>query len=184
MRNPYQIKKNLISNKHIENPIITKFFDSELGLNEEIECLKNTILEIHRDNPTHNILVLARTNKGIERCLMDEMLIDGIDTRIIFKNYEDIKIDGMTMHKSKGLTFDEVILIGLNKSFPSNKVGISWIEKLYRNKPLTEPIAFAEERRLFYVALTRTKNHVYLLCDKQVSKRSEFISEINNIIKA
>ena len=183
MRNPWQIKKNLVSDKHIDNPIVERFFDSDLGPNEEVECLKKTILEIHKNNPTHNILILARTNKGIDKCLADEMLIDGIDTKIIFKNYESIKIDGMTMHKSKGLTYDEVILIGLNKSFPSSKTGMSWIEELYRNKPLAEPIAFAEERRLFYVALTRTKNHVYLLCDRQASKRSEFISELNNIIR-
>lgn len=182
MRNPKQIKKQLISEKHVNNPIIPKIFDSDLGPNEEIECLKRTILEIHQKNPDHNILILARTNKGIERCLNDEMLIDGIDTKIIFKNYEDIDIEGMTMHKSKGLTFDEVILIGLNKSFPSTKTEITWIESLYKNKAIKEPITFAEERRLFYVALTRTKNHVYLLYDKQVEKRSEFISEIQEII--
>lgn len=184
MRNNKQIKKQLISDKHENNPIIEKEFDSSLGPNEEIECLKRTILEIHQKNPNHNILVLARTNKEIDKCLEDEMLIDGIDTKIIFKNYESIDIEGMTMHKSKGLTFDEVILIGLNKAFPSSKTEMSWIESLYKNKTIKEPIAFAEERRLFYVALTRTKNRVYLLCDKQSIKRSEFISEIKEIINS
>lgn len=143
---------------------------------------KKTILEIYKKNPSHNVLILARTNKKIDKCLEDEMLIDGIDTKIIFKNYESIDIEGMTMHKSKGLTFDEVIRIGLNKTFPSSKIEMSWIEALYKNKTIKEPIAFAEERRLFYVALTRTKNHVYLLCDKQIARRSEFITEIEKII--
>ena len=143
-----------------------------------------TILEIHEKNPSHNILILARTNKMIDRCLEDESLIDGIETKIIFKNYEDIKIEGMTMHKSKGLTFDEVILIGLNKSFPSVKTEMTWIEMLYKNKTIEEAVPFAEERRIFYVALTRTKNYVYLMCDINAKKQSEFISELSDIIKA
>ena len=47
---------------------------------------------------------------------------------------------------------------------------------------LTSYIPFAEERRLFYVALTRTKNNVYLLVNKNPEKRSQYINEIYNII--
>lgn len=47
---------------------------------------------------------------------------------------------------------------------------------------VSRKIAFAEERRLFYVALTRTKNNVYLLVNKNITKRSPFINEIYNII--
>ena len=53
-----------------------------------------------------------------------------------------------------------------------------------KNKVIEEGIPFAEGRRLFYVALTRTKNHVYLLCDKNLKKDSEFISEIYGIMKS
>lgn len=118
----------------------------------------------------------------INRILEDEDLVDDIGTKILFKGNEDIQIDGMTMHKSKGLTYDEVIIIGLNKSFPSSKTDIYWYNNLYKNKPIKESIEFAEERRLFYVALTRTKNRVYLLFDKNPNYRSEFIKEIDEII--
>lgn len=40
MRNNKQIKKYLKSEKHESNPIVEKEFDSSLGSNEEIECLK------------------------------------------------------------------------------------------------------------------------------------------------
>lgn len=60
---------------------------------------------------------------------------------------------------------------------------MTWIEELYKNKIIEEAIPFAEERRLFYVALTRTKNHVYLLCDINKERRSEFISELSEIIR-
>lgn len=182
MKNNDQLKKQLVSDKHIDKPIVMKSFNSEFGPYEEEECLKQTILEIHKENPDHNILILGRTNKMINNMIGDGVLEDGIGTKIRYYGHADIDIDGMTMHKSKGLTFDEVIVIGLNKSFPSVKYDIPWFDLVYKNKPIEEAIPFAEERRLFYVALTRTKNRVYLLRDDNPKGRSEFISEIESII--
>lgn len=89
----------------------------------------------------------------------------------------------MTMHKSKGLTYDQVIVIGLNKSFPANEHSMFWLESLFKNELIDEGIPFAEERRLFYVALTRTKNKVFLLVNEDMNDRSIFINEIYQIIK-
>lgn len=183
MKNKDQIVKQLVSDKHINNPIEFRMFDSTNSKMEEIECLKQTILEIHSKNPDHRILVLGRTNRMIDKILDDDTFIDGIGSKILFKGNEDIQIDGMTMHKSKGLTYDEVIIIGLNRSFPSSRENVYWYNDLYMNKTITESIPFAEERRLFYVALTRTKNKVYLLCDENEKNRSSFIREIEEIIK-
>lgn len=179
MKNEDQIKKELISNKNIRNPIKFIKFEEE----EEIETLKGLIREIHNINPKHNIMVLARTNKIIENCYNDPELKDDIGTKITYIGYEDIDIDGMTIHKSKGLTSDEVIVIGLDSSFPKNYTGLFWMENLFKNNLQEEKIPFAEERRLFYVALTRTKNNVYLLTNSNPNNRSPFINEIYNIIK-
>ena len=120
----------------------------------------------------------------IKRLFDDKDLFDDIDTKITFANYPDISIDGMTMHKSKGLTYDDVIIIGLNNHFPSKDVhGVHWYDKLYENEILKESIDFAEERRLFYVALTRTKNRVYLMYNLDEKYRSPFIRELANIIR-
>ena len=89
----------------------------------------------------------------------------------------------MTIHKSKGLTADEVIVIGLDSSFPRSYTGLFWMENLFKNKLQEEKIPFAEERRLFYVALTRTKNYVYLLTNNDSNNRSPFINEIYSIVK-
>lgn len=65
------------------------------------------------------------------------------------ENHEDA-VQIMTAHGSKGLEFEAVIIIGCNnKSFPLGKGDIE------------------EERRLFYVALTRAKKHLYLTRSKQ-----------------
>lgn len=60
-------------------------------------------------------------------------------------NNDEDAVQIMTAHGSKGLEFEAVIIIGCNdKSFPIGKGDIE------------------EERRLFYVALTRAKKHLYL----------------------
>ena len=184
MRNNNQIKKQLVSDKHINNPIEFRYFDNYEGENREIECLKRTIKEIYEVNPNHRILILGRTNYIVNKITSDMELIDDIGSKITFIGYEDIQIDGMTMHKSKGLTYDEVIIIGLSDRFPSVRLDNYWYISLYKNKPFPEAISFAEERRLFYVALTRTKNKVYLIVNSDSSKQSDFVKEIKGIVKS
>ena len=51
----------------------------------------------------------------------------------------------------------------LTKYFPSEAKKVFWLLDIVRNEPEEEAISYAEQRRLFYVALTRTKNRVYIL---------------------
>lgn len=178
MKNEEQIKKELISSKELKNPIRFVMFEE----NEEYQTLKKLILEIHKKTPNHKIMILGRTNKIIEQCFDDPDLKDEIGSKITYVGYEDINIEGMTFHKSKGLTADEVILIGLDNKFPKEYNGYFWLEYLFKTFPKKEKIPFAEERRLFYVALTRTKNYVYLLVNKDCVNRSAFVNEISEII--
>lgn len=74
-----------------------------------------------------------------------------------------LDISFMTAHKSKGIEADNVILINLENrltGFP-NKIADDPVLSLVLND--MDGYNFAEERRLFYVALTRTKNITYLL---------------------
>ena len=80
-----------------------------------------------------------------------------------------------TIHSSKGLQADYVILLGLNKgnnAFPSEKEDDPLLNLVL---PQPETHAFAEERRLFYVALTRAKEKVYLIGERD----SVFLEEIS-----
>ena len=177
MKNKSQIKKELLSTKNIYNPIKFILFDED-----EYQTLKELILKIHKKNKDHKITILGRTNRIINRCFDDSDLKDGIGTRIEFLSHGDIVVDGMTIHKSKGITSDEVILIGLDDNFPKDKTGIFWLKSLFFDFPEDEEIPFAEERRLFYVALTRTKNYVYLLVNRNPLKRSPFLNELYNLV--
>ena len=103
------------------------------------------------------------------------------------KGFEDTDIKYITVHKSKGLEADNVILLNLKNDllgFP-NKIEDDPMMSLLLSED--EGFRFAEERRLFYVALTRTKNKVVLLIPTEVSLFAEelvvdndFVENLNN----
>ena len=113
-------------------------------------------------------------------------LINNIDTNILIlgRNNKDIlswnitlsdKIKYLTIHKSKGLEEDNVILINLensNHSMPTKTKDHQIISEILNQNEYP----YEEERRLFYVALTRTRNYIYLLVPK--NNPSIFIKEL------
>lgn len=169
MKNKYQQKKTLISYKHLDNPIILYYKDDKvLALKEILSILKNS----------NEIMVLGRNNKDI---------FNYIDNSYNQENdiftFNEIKFRYLTIHKSKGLESENIILINMEDSLlglPS-KIKDEKILKYVNNTKDFYP--YEEERRLFYVALTRTKNNVYIICSTK--KESIFITEIkknkNNI---
>lgn len=95
---------------------------------------------------------------------------------VIYFKRIDLEIKYLTIHKSKGLQADYVFIIN-NKDkgfgFPSKIVEDAVIEKLLGS---SEIYPFSEERRLLYVALTRSRVKTYLLVEKE--NASVFISEL------
>ena len=186
MQNPYQIHKELISKKHLRDPIRFIEYNDKIDDNLyddriEYQTLKKLISKIHEKNPDHSILILARNNNMINKCFYDSEFIKAGDNRIKIRSIEDIELEGMTIHKSKGLTYDEVIIIGMNQDFPNENHYEHWILSLFKNKPIDKDYKDSEERRLFYVALTRTKNYVYILYNCNEEHRSIFVDQIKEI---
>ncbi|MDD5433714.1 MAG: UvrD-helicase domain-containing protein, partial [Candidatus Pacebacteria bacterium] len=97
---------------------------------------------------------------------------------------ESIKI--MTVHSAKGLEFKYVLVVGLvDKRFPSieRKDAIEIPDKLAKEKAPEGDIHLQEERRLFYVAMTRAKQGLFLTSasnygGKTIKKPSQFLIEL------
>jgi len=172
MKNKRQVKKILRSNKKLDNPILIKYYDNFIRI--FIDVIEKIYL-----NDKDEILVLGRNNKDIEMIVKnDNFILDGDD--IIYIKNTSIKMKYLTVHKSKGLEASNVILINLEDSmtgFPNKMVDDKILRLLYKSR-VSYP--FDEERRLFYIALTRTKNKVYLLTPK--SNPSIFVKEIAKMI--
>lgn len=171
MKNPMQIKKKLNSSKNIEKPIKILFYSD---IKKDIIKL---IERVYKNNNNKDILILGRNNFDINEIISDKLLKSDGDNLIYTLN-RDVKIKYMTVHKSKGLESSNVIIINViddKFGFPNKMTNDQIISLVINDKKL---FSYDEERRLFYVALTRTKNSVYIFTKK--NKESIFIKEIIN----
>ena len=195
MKNPDQSRKELKSSKSLECPIKIVKFDNDFDEILKFELIiKNIINQSKFENK--KILILGRNNKDIFNLLKNfnvknedgkrkfEILGDEDKLRrdkfvkIVYRYNPDVNIEYRTVHQSKGLECDNVILINLKNwraGFPNKMVDDPVLNFVKMNG---DSFSYAEERRLFYVALTRTKNNVYLLAP--YFKSSVFIQELEN----
>jgi len=178
MRNESQVKKSLVSSKIQLHPIKILSYKNDGYIN----VLKNLIKQIHQNYPMDSILVLTHTNYLIKTILDDEELKDSAENKVSIKGIPNFYFDLMTIHKSKGLTYDWVIIMPLTNRFPHDPISKFWINDIFRNDPEKEQIEYPEFRRLFYVALTRAKKKVIIICNPRKNKRSRYINEIEQIM--
>jgi DNA helicase-4 len=132
------------------------------------------------------ILVLGRhsfdINEFIKLTPNSKIKYNERNDKIEIKGLEDVDIKYITVHKSKGLEADNVIVLNLKNhllGFPNKMSDDPMLSLLLSDD---EEYRFAEERRLFYVALTRTKNEVVLLIPTDVSLFAEELITDNDFL--
>ncbi|WP_312836690.1 DNA helicase IV [Pantoea sp.] len=152
-QNPHQLTKPLNS--------LVKGTKKAIALlpQEQLEPLLNKLSGYVK--PDERVLLLARYHH-----LRPTTLLEKAKTR-----WPKLRLDFMTIHGSKGQQADVVILLGLqqgNEGFPAEAR-----ESVIEQGLLPQPEAFedAEERRLAYVALTRARQQVWLLYDREQPSR-------------
>lgn len=160
--NKYRIDKELSSLKKTDRKIhiyAGKDEDDNLDfVTEQVRMLQN-----QRKYTREDILFLYRRNKMY---------------RPYFERFkqEGIFVTARTIHGAKGLESRAVFIIGLTEGhggFPD-----IWMEdRIYQAiRPTRHDLLIEEERRLFYVALTRAKDDLYLITEK--GNESSFLQEI------
>jgi len=163
-----QIEKTLKSEIKEQYPIEFYYYNRYMKKALD-EALKNLI-----QSGCKEILILGR-NK-------DELVQNYGDYRSKFNKLcqdEQIKIEFKTVHQAKGLEYDGVIVCGLRDAlngFP-NKMADDVLLRYV--SPSGDCFPYEEERRVFYVALTRTRKKCCLLVPNQ--KQSQFIDELYKI---
>lgn len=180
-QNPNQLTKDLKSDKHIDNPIKAMFYSENM-----IEAVENAIKDILIDFGNEaEILLLGRTKYDIFGILENPDKFEATKdlSTITYKPIPTLKISFLTVHRSKGLEADNVILLNMQNNllgFPNRISSDPILSLVLANK---EEYLYAEERRLFYVAITRTKNRTYLIAPEL--HYSQFLEELisNNSVQ-
>ncbi len=166
MKNKYQMKKNLKSNITLNKPIKIVYY------NDLIIAFENIINNIDTD-----IFVLGRNNKDITPILKSQNFTIN-ENNIIYSKDKSKNIKFLTVHRSKGLEASNTIILNMVDDylgFPNKVINDNIFNFVIKDSDI---YPYEEERRLFYVALTRTKNNVYLFTKK--NNESIFIKEIIN----
>lgn len=165
MKNKYQMRKNLKSDKQNNAPVKIVYYNNLLVTFEKlINSIDTDLFILGRNNKDINFLLKANNFK--------------IEENKIYYNNSKKDIRYLTVHRSKGLEVDNTIILNMIDDylgFPSKVVNDRILNFVMNNKDL---YPYEEERRLFYVALTRTKNNVYILTKK--GRESIFVKEIIN----
>ena len=176
LQNPSQLKKNLRSNKQLDYPLVFWGFT-----NDPKQALTSSIKKIISEFGTEkSILLLGRTNYDIN-IAMDTGLFRSVTKNGVksleYIPFPNLPIQFLSVHKSKGLEADNVILLNFKNDllgFPNQIADDQILNYVLMD---AEHYKFAEERRLFYVAITRTKNRTFVLTDN--NRPSPFFKEFN-----
>ena len=181
MKNPNQIKKKVNSKLNYKNAI--KIIEK----NNYKECLNELEKELLKLENYSTIYILGRYKSDLEILKNNKNFYQEYNYKdkcldIIYSKRIDLNIKFLTIHSSKGLQSDYAIILN-NKnsgmSFPSKITDLSLINLLLDN---SDDYPYSEERRLFYVALTRCKKKVFLLSIS--NNKSVFIKEIEKYISS
>jgi len=165
LKNPSQIDKKVITVATTESPAIKVAYYTQAqesaSLNVALERIQDGEARIGKTS----VLLLGRY-RFVRPGNLDE----------IRSRYPNLSITFKTLHASKGTEADHVIIFRASSGrmgFPSEIVDDPLLDLVL---PEREHFAHAEERRLFYVALTRARRSVTVLADRE--RPSTFVREI------
>jgi len=174
LKNKNQNEKNLksiSSNKKTEYEVIYSEDD------DNTFSVKRIFEQIIENDSSANIYILGRFSHALNSIKNKEKIFS-INSKSKNLSYQHLTAPFMTIHSAKGLEADYIIILNCNSGkygFPSEIADDPVLKLVLSNADSFEN---GEERRLFYVAMTRAKKKVYFIVNKR--SPSKFISEITN----
>ncbi len=163
-KNPHQIKKEIKTvKKEIQERSSLYIYWGEGDSVKDLEYILD-LIDGKIGQTEKSIMILARYNHLLE------------EVNAITNKYKKFKIEYDTIHSSKGKEADYVIVLNVNSGkygFPSKIENDPILDLVI---PERESYEDEEERRLFYVALTRAKEKVFLISN--IYEQSSFIREL------
>ena len=157
-KNAYEIGTAIIRQSGIINDVCQDNSPENLSRKENIEELVNGMNDFCAMRQEE-----GNTNVSLIDFLSEVSLLTDQDSD---KEGDGEKVTLMTVHSAKGLEFRNVFVVGLEENlFPSGMAGDS-------------PRAMEEERRLFYVAITRAEEHCSSRLPKPVSVTERWSSAV------
>ena len=163
----YALGNEILEESGVRTEIVTD--TSDLSRKENLDELINALYDfVAQETETNG----SAENATIENYLADVALLTDADKNDADKE----KVSLMTIHSAKGLEFSAVCIVGLEEEiFPGHQA-------FFDSRELEE------ERRLFYVALTRAKEYCYISYARfrfsygnvTESDPSRFVKELNS----
>lgn len=191
-KNPHQSKKKVRTHKKSKTPIKIHLTYPDKKSPDDYEAINQEITKLYQeygeDLFKKRLQIISRYNKDLYRLVdpktksfknvkITEEKEDGITLNWwIEKAHQNLEIAFCSMHKSKGITRDIVFVINMNegeKGMPSTRVDEPILATMLAK---SDPYPLAEERRLFYVAITRATERTILIANAK--KPSRFVKEI------
>ena len=163
MKNPRQIKKELKSASHCERPVSCVLYKDKAEIDKAL-LLAFEEIAAETSGATATVMLLGRHNQESEWLVgIPDITADRNRVKFVWSKHPELELSFLTVHKAKGLEADYVILLNFRDDmlgFPNMIADDPLLELLLSAR---EHIPFAEERRVFYVALTRARRRMLIL---------------------
>ncbi len=140
-KDAYAVGQEIISTSGIMKEIYQDRTPENLSRQENVEELVNSLQDFCSSRQEEGDTAVALTDFLSEVSLLSEQDMD--------KGAGDDKVTLMTVHSAKGLEFRTVFIVGME-------------EGIFPSLMAQSPTEMEEERRLFYVAITRAEEHCFL----------------------
>jgi DNA helicase-4 len=169
--NKHQLARRVASASNIQRPMRLVEMSESTALPSyedwELQTAKSLLEQLLKSKkPDEEVIVMSRTNQPLDRLKLE------------FPKHESSGLRFLTIHSAKGTEADYVLLLACKSGrngFPS-EIGSQNVFDIVKKNQESENDKLEEERRLFYVALTRCKNQFYLFTSREA--KSQFVTEI------